>query len=162
MVPNGENSLRRRSSSRPSSRFFTYRLTPFFTENNAFKQLRQYKNLMALSLIMLLRYVKPKNDSSTTEWANRPGIWSCDPVSSVQIYAWAHSGVPLSSVRGQHTPVCRSVLCHSCHPQPEKKKAIEWRGKLNRTWERRTDKHPSWFPSNDFNTLKWVMFPMWS
>lgn len=28
MVPNGENSLRRRSSSRPSSRFFTYRFTP--------------------------------------------------------------------------------------------------------------------------------------
>ena len=28
MVPNGENSLRRRSSSSPSSRFFTYRLTP--------------------------------------------------------------------------------------------------------------------------------------
>ena len=31
MVPNGENSLRRRSSSRPSSRFFTYRLTPCCT-----------------------------------------------------------------------------------------------------------------------------------
>lgn len=29
MVPNGENSLRRRSSSRPSSKFLTYRLTPW-------------------------------------------------------------------------------------------------------------------------------------
>lgn len=34
MVPNGENSLRRRSSSKPSSRFFTYRLTPCYMEND--------------------------------------------------------------------------------------------------------------------------------
>lgn len=50
--------------------------------------------------------------------SDKPDIWSCDLVSSAQIYVWAHSDAPPSSERGPRTPVGHSALCHSCHLQP--------------------------------------------
>lgn len=76
-------------------------------------------------------------NSIWTEQDNKPGIGSCDPVSSAQICAWAHSDALPSSVRDPHTPACHLILCHSCHPQPTKKPIQDISNKLNVlfTWD---------------------------
>lgn len=63
----------------------------------------------------------------TKKWANKPDIWSCDPVSSAQICVWAHSAAPLSSVHGPHRLACHSVLYRSFHLQPTTKQK-SWLG----------------------------------
>lgn len=61
---------------------------------------------------------------------NKPGIWSCDLVSSAQTCASARSVARPSSVHGPHKPVCHSVLYHSCHPRPTMKRAEDYWNKL--------------------------------